>query len=63
MNRYGLWLATALICLSMSMVRAETPVARGSYLVNGILTCGNCHTPKGPTVDIMDYIRDFVATL
>lgn len=20
---------------------------RGSYLVNGILTCGNCHTPKG----------------
>jgi len=23
-------------------------VQRGSYLVNGILTCGNCHTPKGP---------------
>jgi mono/diheme cytochrome c family protein len=19
-----------------------------SYLVNGILTCGNCHTPRGP---------------
>lgn len=27
---------------------AQTPVERGSYLVNGILTCGNCHTPKGP---------------
>jgi mono/diheme cytochrome c family protein len=27
---------------------AETPVERGSYLVNGILTCGNCHTPRGP---------------
>lgn len=27
---------------------------RGEYLVNGILTCGNCHTPKGPTGDIMD---------
>ncbi len=29
-------------------------VKRGDYLVNGILTCGNCHTPKGPTGDIMD---------
>jgi mono/diheme cytochrome c family protein len=27
---------------------AQTPIERGSYLVNGILTCGNCHTPKGP---------------
>jgi len=49
MNRYGLWLAMALICLSMSAAaRSETPVGRGSYLVNGILTCGNCHTPRGP---------------
>ena len=23
-------------------------VKRGDYLVNGIMTCGNCHTPKGP---------------
>ena len=29
-------------------------VKRGDYLVNGILTCGNCHTPKGPTGDITD---------
>jgi mono/diheme cytochrome c family protein len=28
-------------------------VKRGSYLVNGILTCGTCHTPKGPKGDIM----------
>src|SRR5947208_4698750 len=27
---------------------AQTPVERGSYLVNGILTCGNCHTPRDP---------------
>ena len=27
---------------------AQTPVERGRYLVNGILTCGNCHTPRGP---------------
>ena len=29
-------------------------IKRGDYLVNGILTCGNCHTPKGPTGDIME---------
>ncbi len=29
-------------------------VKRGDYLVNGILTCGNCHTPKGPNGDIME---------
>ena len=23
-------------------------IKRGNYLVNGILTCGNCHSPKGP---------------
>ncbi|HEX5212475.1 MAG TPA: cytochrome c [Pseudolabrys sp.] len=27
-------------------------VKRGDYLVNGILTCGNCHSPKGPQGDI-----------
>jgi mono/diheme cytochrome c family protein len=25
---------------------AETPVERGSYLVNTILACGNCHSPR-----------------
>jgi mono/diheme cytochrome c family protein len=28
--------------------RSEQVTLRGSYLVNGILTCGNCHTPRGP---------------
>jgi mono/diheme cytochrome c family protein len=27
-------------------------VKRGDYLVNGILTCGNCHSPKGPPAAI-----------
>ncbi len=27
---------------------ADTPLERGSYLVNTIMTCGNCHSPKGP---------------
>ena len=36
-------------------VSAESElVARGDYLVNGILTCGNCHTPKGPSGEISD---------
>jgi mono/diheme cytochrome c family protein len=35
--------------LSLALVRAaiaEAPVERGSYLVNTIMACGNCHTPK-----------------
>ena len=27
---------------------------RGDYLVNGILTCGNCHSPKGPPGEVAD---------
>ncbi len=35
--------------LALALVRsamAESPVERGSYLVNTIMACGNCHTPK-----------------
>jgi mono/diheme cytochrome c family protein len=31
---------------------AETPLERGTYLVNSIAACGNCHTPKGPEGDL-----------
>lgn len=31
---------------------AETPLERGTYLMNAVVACGNCHTPKGPTGDI-----------
>jgi mono/diheme cytochrome c family protein len=27
---------------------AQTPVERGGYLVNTVMTCNNCHTPMGP---------------
>jgi mono/diheme cytochrome c family protein len=27
---------------------AETPLERGTYLVRGIVGCGNCHTQQGP---------------
>ena len=37
------YLAAALFSGSAS---AETPIERGAYLVNGLMTCGNCHTPR-----------------
>lgn len=43
------WLvAISLFALTGSAAFAETPLERGSYLVNTIMTCGNCHSPKGP---------------
>src|SRR5262249_46194367 len=46
MLRVQLSLATLLA--TTSLTQAQTPIERGSYLVNGLLTCGNCHTPRGP---------------
>jgi mono/diheme cytochrome c family protein len=34
--------------LIAGVAHAETPIERGGYLVNTIMTCGNCHSPKGP---------------
>lgn len=31
---------------------AETPLERGTYLMQSIVACGNCHTPKGPNGEI-----------
>jgi len=47
MHHTRLWLA-ALALAATQAVCAETPLERGKYLVEGILTCGNCHTPRGP---------------
>jgi len=45
-----LWLAA--LALAIAPAAAQTPphspIDRGKYLVEGILTCGNCHTPRGP---------------
>ncbi len=41
-------LVLGLLLQAQSASAADTrAVARGSYLVNTILACGNCHTPKG----------------
>ncbi len=31
---------------SLCPAMAQTPLERGNYLVNSIMACGNCHTPK-----------------
>ena len=28
-------------------LKAQTLLERGTYLVKGVVACGNCHTPKG----------------
>ena len=41
-------LGTALISTASAQSVQSDLVKRGDYLVNGILTCANCHSPKGP---------------
>ena len=41
----------ALLLLSVTFGPAQADdrqLQRGNYLVNGVVACGNCHTPKGP---------------
>ena len=43
----------AALAATLGFAHAQSDlVKRGDYLVNGILTCGNCHSPKGPQGDI-----------
>ena len=43
----------AALAAALGFAHAQSDlVKRGDYLVNGILTCGNCHSPKGPQGDI-----------
>jgi len=44
--RNKFWIAA--LALAIAPAAAQTPLERGKYLVEGILTCGNCHTPRGP---------------
>jgi mono/diheme cytochrome c family protein len=45
----------AILAIHSGAAQAQSDlVKRGGYLVNGIMTCGNCHTPKGPNGDIAD---------
>jgi mono/diheme cytochrome c family protein len=46
MTRWMLGLAAAIAIVGTAS--AQSGIKRGDYLVNTIMTCGNCHTPKGP---------------
>ena len=38
-----------LIVVAIGTAQADNQqLRRGSYLMNGVVACGNCHTPKGP---------------
>jgi mono/diheme cytochrome c family protein len=53
MPRRRLPLAVAAIAMGLALApharAAETPLERGKYLMDSIVACGNCHTPKGPS--------------
>lgn len=44
--------APALLLVTLTLfsaqASAQTPVERGRYLVNAVMSCHNCHTPMGP---------------
>jgi mono/diheme cytochrome c family protein len=40
------------LTLSAVQAMAETPLERGKYLMQSIVACGNCHTPKGPSGEL-----------
>ena len=37
----------ALLAATATAASAQSPAGRGQYLVNTIMTCQSCHTPKG----------------
>ena len=37
------------LCATVTGAAAETPAERGSYLVNAVMVCDACHTPRGPS--------------
>lgn len=39
-------IACVLLLAACDVATAEAPVERGAYLVNTIMACGNCHTPR-----------------
>lgn len=49
MHRQLLAVVVATAALLATQVRAEESLLeRGTYLVRGVVACGNCHTPQGP---------------
>jgi mono/diheme cytochrome c family protein len=47
MNR-GMALGLLAVLAAATAANAQTSLERGRYLVDTVMTCQNCHTPKGP---------------
>jgi mono/diheme cytochrome c family protein len=45
--------AAVAVLLAAHGAGAETPVERGAYLVNTIMACGNCHSPRDATGNLI----------
>ena len=43
---FRIFITCGLLLAASSRAMAETAVERGNYLVNAIMACGNCHTPR-----------------
>jgi mono/diheme cytochrome c family protein len=48
MTRLGALCIAVLTITGTAIAFADSPLDRGAYLVNTIMTCANCHSPKGP---------------
>ena len=46
LGRWAILLVFLVAVMGATSARSEALIERGSYLVNTILACGNCHTPK-----------------
>ncbi len=46
--------AAGTLAISFSAARAETPLERGSYLVNAVMACDGCHTPRQGPAFVME---------
>jgi mono/diheme cytochrome c family protein len=53
MVRWVIGLTAAVVVAGGAQAQSAS-VKRGGYLVNTVMTCQNCHTPKGPNGDIKD---------
>jgi len=42
----------AMFFAAVGVATAQTPLERGSYLVNAVMACDGCHTPRGPSADL-----------
>jgi hypothetical protein len=48
MFRVGIACSVVLLTANTAFAQSRpSPIERGSYLVNTIMACGNCHTPRG----------------